>query len=196
MLCSRKHCSIGQRFATAVYQSHLTYQLRSLGYEIEPGKSGAPEIRGYSQEYLDASSPRRQQIEEALGRSGFSGPEAAQIAAHNTRDKKVILSPDEVLAGHRQIAAEFGNQADRVMAEAQQRRQTQVQEQPENERRQQVREAITFARDKGFEREAVTDERALYVDALRRGMGGDDLPGGPRQLRGACRLRRVQRGCR
>jgi conjugative relaxase-like TrwC/TraI family protein len=160
-----------QRFATAVYQSHLTYQLRSLGYELEPGKSGAPEIKGYSQEYLDASSPRRQQIEEALGRSGFSGPEAAQIAAHNTRDKKVILSPYDVLAAHRQIAAEFGNQADRVVAEAQQRRQTQAQERPANERRHQVREAITFARDKGFEREAVTDERALYVDALRRGMG-------------------------
>jgi conjugative relaxase-like TrwC/TraI family protein len=165
-----------QRFATAVYQSHLTYQLHSLGYEIEPGKSGAPEIKGYSQEYLDASSPRRQQIEEALSRSGFSGPEAAQIAAHNTRDKKVILSPNDVLAAHRQIAAEFGNQADRVVAEAQQRRQIQAQERPANERHQQVREAITFARDKGFEREAVTDERALYVDALRRGMGEMTYP--------------------
>ncbi|HEX2918687.1 MAG TPA: AAA family ATPase, partial [Edaphobacter sp.] len=30
---------------------------------------------------------------------------------------------------------------------------------------------VTFARNKGFEREAVVDERALYVDALRRGMG-------------------------
>ena len=78
-----------QSYATAVYQSQLMYRLRNLGYEIEPGKSGAPEIKGYSQEYLDASSPRRQQIEEALARSGFSGPEAAQIAAHNTRDKKV-----------------------------------------------------------------------------------------------------------
>jgi conjugative relaxase-like TrwC/TraI family protein len=165
-----------QRFATAVYQSHLTYQLRSLGYEIEPGKSGAPEIKGFTQEYLDASSPRRQQIEEALGRSGFSGPEAAQIAAHNTRDKKVILSPDDVLAAHRQIAAEFGNQADRVVAEAQERMKQQTHERPENERRQQVREAITFARDKGFEREAVTDERALYVDALRRGMGETTYP--------------------
>lgn len=77
-----------QKFATAVYQSHLTNQLRALGYEIEPGKSGAPEIKGYSQEYLDVSSPRRQQIVEAVARSGFSGPEAAQIAAHNTRDGK------------------------------------------------------------------------------------------------------------
>jgi conjugative relaxase-like TrwC/TraI family protein len=165
-----------QQFATAVYQSHLTYKLRSLGYEIEAGKSGAPDIKGYTQEYLDASSPRRQQIEEALSRSGFTGPEAAQIAAHNTRDKKVILSPDQILAAHRQIAEEFGNQADRVVAEAQGRRKEQTQERPENQRRQQVREAVTFARDKSFEREAVVDERALYVDALRRGMGEMTYP--------------------
>lgn len=165
-----------QQFATAVYQSHLTYKLRSLGYEIEAGKSGAPDIKGYTQEYLDASSPRRQQIEEALSRSGFTGPEAAQIAAHNTRDKKVIMSPDQILAAHRQIAGEFGNQADRVVAEARERRKEQAQERPEYDRRQQVREAVTFARDKGFEREAVVDERALYVNALRRGMGEMTYP--------------------
>ncbi len=165
-----------QQFATAVYQSHLTYKLRDLGYEIEAGKSGAPEIKGYMQEYLDASSPRRQQIEEALSRSGFSGPEAAQIAAHNTRDKKVSLSLDQILAAHKQIADEFGNQADKVVAEARERRKEHAQERPEQEHRQQVREAVTFARDKGFEREAVVDERALYVDALRRGMGEMTYP--------------------
>jgi conjugative relaxase-like TrwC/TraI family protein len=31
-----------QQFATAVYQSELTYRLRNLGYEIEAGKSGSP----------------------------------------------------------------------------------------------------------------------------------------------------------
>ena len=165
-----------QQFATAVYQSHLTYKLRDLGYEIEAGKSGAPDVKGYTAAYLEASSPRRQQIEEALGRSGFTGPEAAQIAAHNTRDKKVILSPDQILAAHKQIADEFGNQADRVVAEARQRRMEQTQERPPNERQQKVREAVTFARDKGFEREAVVDERALYVDALRRGMGEMTYP--------------------
>jgi conjugative relaxase-like TrwC/TraI family protein len=165
-----------QQFATAVYQSHLTYKLRSLGYEIEAGKSGAPDIKGYTQEYLDASSPRRQQIEEALSRIGFSGPEAAQIAAHNTRDKKVILSPDQIVAAHKQIADEFGNQADRVVAEARKRSKEQAQERPGQERHQQVREAVTFARDKGFEREAVVDERSLYVNALRRGMGEMTYP--------------------
>ena len=165
-----------QQFATAVYQSHLTYQLRTLGYEIEPGRSGAPEIKGYSQEYLDASSPRRQQIVEAVARSGFSGPEAAQIAAHNTRDGKQILSPAEVVAAHRQIAAEYGNQAENVVAEAQERRQSKAHQTSLEERNRQASSAITFARDKGFEREAVLDERAIFVDAMRRGMGEMTYP--------------------
>ena len=165
-----------QSYATAIYQSHLTYQLRSLGYEIESGKSGAPEIKGYSQEYLDASSPRRQQIVEAVARSGFSGPEAAQIAAHNTRDGKQILSPAEVMAAHRQIAAEFGNQADKVVAEALARRRSQTRERPADERQQQAHAAVTFARDRSFEREAVMDERAIFVDAMRRGMGETTYP--------------------
>ncbi len=165
-----------QQFATAVYQSHLTYQLRSLGYEIEPGRSGAPDIKGYSQEYLDASSPRRQQIVEAVARSGFSGPEAAQIAAHSTRDGKQILSPAEVVAAHRQIAAEYGNQAESVVAEAQSRRKSKAHQSSLGERTQQASSALTFARDKGFEREAVLDERAIFVDAMRRGMGEMTYP--------------------
>jgi conjugative relaxase-like TrwC/TraI family protein len=165
-----------QQFATAVYQSHLTYQLRTLGYEIEPGRSGAPEIKGYSQEYLDASSPRRQQIVEAVARSGFSGPEAAQIAAHNTRDGKQILSPAEVVAAHRQIAAEYGNQAENVVAEAQERRKSKAHQTSLEARNQQASSALTFARDKGFEREAVLDERAIFVDAMRRGMGEITYP--------------------
>jgi conjugative relaxase-like TrwC/TraI family protein len=139
-----------QQFATAVYQSELTYRLRNLGYEIQPGKSGAPEIAGYSQAYLDASSPRRQQIEEAIARSGYSGPEAAQIAAHNTRDKKEIHTPAEVLAAHRQIAAEYGNQADRVVVEASERAHTQAQDRvPDASLR--VQEAVTFAKERNFE---------------------------------------------
>jgi conjugative relaxase-like TrwC/TraI family protein len=35
-----------QQFATAIYQSELTYGLRQLGYEITAGRSGAPEIKG------------------------------------------------------------------------------------------------------------------------------------------------------
>jgi conjugative relaxase-like TrwC/TraI family protein len=159
-----------QQFATAVYQSELTYRLRDLGYEIEAGRSGAPEVKGYSQEYLDASSPRSQQIREHLEKTGYQGPEAAQIAAHSTRDRKEIHSPAEVLAAHRQIATEFGNQADKVVAEARQRTQGHTPERDREDSRRVAQQAVTYARDRSFEREAVTDERDLYRDALRRGM--------------------------
>jgi conjugative relaxase-like TrwC/TraI family protein len=157
-----------QQFATAIYQSELTYKLRQFGYEITTGRSGAPEIKGYTQEYLDASSPRSQQIREYLERTGRSGKEAAEIAAHSTRDRKEIHSPGEVMAAHRKLAADFGHQAEAVVRAAQER--SQHVEKPVNlfDR---VRESLTFSRDKNFEREAVVDERALIRDGLRRGMG-------------------------
>ncbi len=157
-----------QQFATAIYQSELTYKLRQLGYEITTGRSGAPEIKGYTQEYLDASSPRSQQIREYLERTGRSGKEAAEIAAHSTRDRKEIHSPGEVMAAHRKMAADFGHQADAVVRAARER--SQHQEKPVNSF-DRVRESLTFSRDKNFEREAVVDERALIRDGLRRGMG-------------------------
>ena len=161
-----------QNFATAVYQSALTYQLRNLGYEIEAGKSGAPEIKGYSQEYLDASSPRSQQIREHLAKAGYSGAEASEIAAHATRDKKVILSPEQVLEAHRTMAASFGNQPETVVTKARQRAQTQDRTPDQIAK---AKEAINYARSSNFEREAVTDERTLMRDALRRGMGETTL---------------------
>jgi len=157
-----------QQFATAVYQSELTYRLTQLGYEITVGRSGAPEIKGYSQEYLDASSPRSQQIREYLDRTGRTGKEAAEIAAHSTRDRKEVHSPADVMAAHRKLAADFGYQADAVVHAARER--LQHQEKPANSF-DRVRESLTFSRDKNFEREAVVDERALIRDGLRRGMG-------------------------
>ncbi len=157
-----------QQFATAIYQSELTYKLRQLGYEITTGRSGAPEIKGYTQEYLDASSPRSQQIREHLERIGHSGKEAAEFAAHSTRDRKEIHSPGEVMTAHRKLAADFGHQAEAVVRAAHER--LQHQDKPVNSV-DSVRESLTFSRDKNFEREAVVDERALLRDGLRRGMG-------------------------
>lgn len=162
-----------QQFATAVYQSELTYRLRQIGYEITTGRSGAPEIKGYTQEYLDASSPRSQQIREYLERTGRAGKEAAEIAAHSTRDRKGVHSVREVMAAHRKLAAEFGHQADAVVRAARERLQQQEQPIKALDR---VRESLTFARDKNFEREAVVDERALIRDGLRRGMGDITYP--------------------
>jgi conjugative relaxase-like TrwC/TraI family protein len=160
-----------QQFATAVYQSELTFRLRQMGYEIEAGRSGAPEIKGYSLEYLDASSLRRDQIRGHMEQRGISGHEAAEIAAHATRDEKLVQSPAEVRAAHRKLAAEFGNQPEKVVAAARERSLSQaIADRPEKVTMT-AQEAVTFARERSFEREAVIDERALFRDALRRGMG-------------------------
>jgi ATP-dependent exoDNAse (exonuclease V) alpha subunit len=72
------------------------------------------------------------------------------------------------MAAHRKLAAEYGNQADAVVRAARERAQHPAQELDPHQR---VREAMTFSRDRNFEREAVVDERAIVRDALRRGMG-------------------------
>src|SRR5205085_1341427 len=69
---------------------------------------------------------------------------------------------------HRRLAAEFGNQPNSVVRAAHERAHHL---QMGINSVQRAREAVTFARDKNFEREAVVDERLLVRDALRRGMG-------------------------
>src|SRR6266702_2651432 len=118
-----------QRYVTSVYRSELAIRLQRLGYEIETGKHGQPEIKGYTQEYLDASSPRREQIKGHLKEIGRDGAGAAQVAAHRTRDNKEIQSQEEVLRRHRELAAQFGHQAERVVAQA--REHTHQHQQPE-----------------------------------------------------------------
>jgi hypothetical protein len=81
-------------------------------------EAAPPEVKGYSQECLDASSPRSQQIREYLERTGRHSKKTAEIAAHLACDKKEIHSPGGVMAAHRRLAADFGNQADAVIRAA------------------------------------------------------------------------------
>lgn len=159
-----------QRYATAIYQAELGYRLRELGYDINTGKNGAPEIKGYSQGYLEASSPRSQQIKAHLEEHGLSGAGPAQIAAHRTRDAKSPLRADEMLERHRDLAAKFGNQPQQVVQETFGRAADRHHITSED-RYKHAQEAVTFARDRHIEREAVVGERELIGSALQRGMG-------------------------
>jgi conjugative relaxase-like TrwC/TraI family protein len=156
-----------QQYATAVYRSELASRLNELGYEIERGKSGQPEIIGYTEQYLAASSPRRQQIEEHLSKENQRGADAAQIAAHKTRQPKLELSQEEMQQRHQQMAEAFGNQPTHVVATATERESLIEQDSP----RMTAKSAVTFSKERNLEREAVIDERELLRDALRRSMG-------------------------
>src|ERR1700734_2033540 len=128
-----------QRYATSVYRSELAVRLENLGYTLERGKHGQPEIKGYTKEYLEASSPRREQIKDHLRESGINGAGAAQVAAHRTRDRKELLSPEQVLQRHRDLAAQHGHQTDRVVAEAREHQQRRGRGQSETQTDQQTR---------------------------------------------------------
>jgi conjugative relaxase-like TrwC/TraI family protein len=158
-----------QQYATAIYRSELALRLKEHGYEIETGKSGQPEIKGYTREYLEASSPRSQQIQEHLAEQGVRGAGAAQIAAHQTRDDKLpSITHEEMQQRHREMAAQFGQQPEHVVREAQAR---QVEERRPEQTQQHVDSALTYSREKNLERHAVTDERELMRDSLKRSMG-------------------------
>jgi conjugative relaxase-like TrwC/TraI family protein len=159
-----------QRYATAVYRAELATRLTDLGYPIERGAHGQPEIHGYSSAYLEASSPRRQQIQAYLEEHAQHGAGAAQIAAHHTREVKQNLTPEVVQRQHHELAATFGDQPTQVVAAARERA-LPLGHEPETVGRN-ARVAVTFARDRQFERQAVVDERQLMGDALARGMGG------------------------
>jgi conjugative relaxase-like TrwC/TraI family protein len=153
-----------QHYATSVYRSELAMRLQGLGYEIERGQHGQPEIKGYTQEYLEASSPRRVQIQKHLREIGREGAGAAQVAAHRTRDGKELHSPEEVLQRHRELAARFGHQADRVVALAHEQHHL---VQPEK----MAQQSVTYSRNHVFERSAVQDERMILQAAIDRSMG-------------------------
>jgi conjugative relaxase-like TrwC/TraI family protein len=154
-----------QHYVTSVYRSELAMRLQGLGYEIERGQHGQPEIKGYSQEYLEASSPRRAQIKEHLQEIGRDGAGAAQVAAHRTRDGKDLLSREEVLKRHRELADKFGNQPDHVVAQAR-GREHRFERRPEKT----VQQSMTYSRNHVFERSAVQDERNILQAAIDRSM--------------------------
>jgi conjugative relaxase-like TrwC/TraI family protein len=156
-----------QQYATAVYRSELAHRLKELGYEVERGESSQPEIKGYSKEYLEASSPRRKQIEEHLAKESQRGAGAAQIAAHQTREGKLELSHEAMQGRHRTMAEAFGNQPERVVEAARKRIELLKEEPGEGI----ISQALIYAREKNLEREAVADERELLRDALKRSMG-------------------------
>jgi conjugative relaxase-like TrwC/TraI family protein len=155
-----------QHYGTAIYRAELATRLQALGYEIERGKYGQPEIQGYTQEYLEASSPRREQVQDFKREQGIDGAAAGQIAAHRTRDRKELQSAEEVQRQHRELAEKFGNQAERVVAQAKERTHS-----LEHRTEQAAGHAVTYARDHLFEKSAVQDRRALFETALERGMG-------------------------
>src|SRR6266540_1857756 len=167
-----------QQYATAIYRMTLAEKLQGLGYEIEIDiRTGAPEIKGFSKEYLRDSSPRReevlkeaQEMKERLQTQGINVKDGAglnQAAARTDRAAK-HYDPGEMRERALEMDARYGNQARHSVERSLE--QGSITRSPD-EVSKRAQEAVTFARDNAMEREAVVEIRKVKIDALRRCLG-------------------------
>lgn len=167
-----------QQYATAIYRVNLAERLRGLGYEIEvDARTGAPDIKGFDKEYLQESSPRReevrreaQEMKERLEKQGISVKEGAGLNQAAARTDRASKQYDQTEMRDRalEMDARYGNQARRSVEHALENGHLKLCPDEINKRAQ---EAVTFARDNAMEREAVVEMRRVKVDALRRNIG-------------------------
>ena len=162
-----------QQYATAVYRSELAARLQAWATRLSAESTASRRSRDTAasiwRRRVRGGSRSRQQM-AAEGRTGAG---AAQIAAHQTRDAKQPLSHDEVRERHQAMARVYGNQPQRVLTEAAQRPGVELTPEPS---RIAAHGGMSYARERGMEREAVSDERSLMRDALKHTMGEARLP--------------------
>ena len=159
-----------QQDATAVYRSELATRLKALGYEIDRGaerarrKSRVTPKRILRRRVLVVSRSKR-----ISPRENQRGTDAAQIAAHRTRQPKREHAQERCTSG---IA---DSRKPTAMSRPHCSRRSRGAWTPRSRRNSSpvttARSAVTLAKARNFEREAVVDERDLLRDALRRSMG-------------------------
>src|SRR5678815_3867067 len=136
------------------YRTVLATKLQKLGYQIAvDARTGAPEISGFSKDYLVASSPRREEVQREaaemkarLAREGIKVEDGAglrQAAAKTDRMSKQY-DRDEMRARHLEMDAKFGEQALRVAESAQERGSLSL---SDEEIKSRAQAAVTFARE-------------------------------------------------
>ena len=164
-----------QKLATAVYRASLARSLQAAGYEmlIDP-KTGAPEIAGYTKEYLLAASQRSAQIDANLAKAGLERRAGTtKRAVRINRAAKRQVDPAVVRAAQLELAREYGDQHRRVIARML-RRGPQVQK-PYPERGAAV-DALAHALDHCTARSATTTARDVLTEAFRACLGRASPP--------------------
>jgi conjugative relaxase-like TrwC/TraI family protein len=113
-----------QTATTRVYQNELAHRLKALGYELTQGTNLAPDIKGFSPEYLAEVSRRSAAIQEERERRGLTGRTAEGFIAQSIREDKLNLTPAEMQTVYRDLDAKFDNQAQKIVEQAKERKQS------------------------------------------------------------------------
>lgn len=162
-------------FATQLHWAKLVEKMEAIGYEFERNpKTGAPEIKGFSAEYLAANSKRRNEVlknetrlKSEATQAGFTvkGKKLRGKAARmNRRSKK--FDQAKMRLWHLAVDAQFGFQAHHAVERAHLRGPV-IRQFDEVRRR--TQDAVTFARDHMFRCEDVLRRTEIEKHALQRG---------------------------
>jgi len=163
-------------FATHLHWAKLVEKMEAIGYEFERNpKTGAPEIQGFSSEYLAANSRRRNEVlknetrlKSEAEQAGFTvkGKSLRGKAARmNRRSKK--FDQAKMRIWHLAVDGQFGFHARQAVERANLRGPV-IRQSDDVCRR--AQDAVTFARDHMLGREeAVLRQAEIEKHALQRG---------------------------
>jgi DNA primase catalytic core len=157
-----------QSYTSSVYQASMANHALAGGYKLEHGRNFSTRIKGFSDEYLEAMSARTEAIETEKAAAGLVGAEADELVNKRLREPKQVWEAEALHAEHRRQAEEMGQKPWEVACEALGSAGVRIAPQ---ERREIANKAITYARDRLQEGQAVNDHFELMRDALRSGMG-------------------------
>jgi conjugative relaxase-like TrwC/TraI family protein len=166
-----------QAYLTAIYRTRLAEEMQKLGVALHVDlKTGAPEVAGISREYIDAASPRREEVRrkageikqrlEAEGHAVMDGAGLKQAAAKLNRKTKKY-DPEEMARRDAELEQQFNGQAREAAAAARECGPI-VQSAQEIERR--AKESAGYGIEHVMEREAVGDFRTVMTKALKRNL--------------------------
>ncbi len=165
-----------QKYATSIYRAHLAEGLQRLGYEVEVDqRTGAPEIKGFSEEYLRESSPRSSEIRresaamkarlEMEGAEVKEGAGLRQAAARVDRESKEY-DREEMRERVMEMEARHGFQAHQLFGQSIERGPL-MRSQEEIARY--AQEAVMMARNDLQESLEPVDVRQIWSQALQYG---------------------------
>lgn len=170
-----------QNYMSAIYQARMARRAIEGGYQIEPGrnietgkKNHSVAIKGLSDEYIAAMSPRTKEIEEEKDRQGLTGAEADERINKRLRQPKQEWDKNLLRAHYRAVAETFGQNVETIRAECETRPWTPL---PAEEIKQRAQQALSYARDRMEEQTTAAPDYHILRDALRHhdGVGVLDI---------------------
>lgn len=115
-----------QKYYGILYQSHLAKDAQELGYATRGVGNGQFEVSGVPQSIIDASSTRKQQIDQHTLDLGFESRAARDVATLDTRKSKTYQSNDSLNKQWQNTVREQGHEPSQLVGLAQKAKEQQT----------------------------------------------------------------------